>query len=760
MDTPSVGALGAVHAVEGLLKLARHDDADIRAWALRRIAVTDPSAGLEAAAEGLKDRAAEVRREAVALLARVPGEFSRRALAGALRDGRLRIDAIEALGAAGGRDALPELERIAAAGREDERAAAWRAIHGIDAARALSAIREEWRRKGAARVREPWVSLLMEFAAPEDAGLLIERLHAERDDDVADGLMQSLLAGCGSEDASPWGETWKDRPDRKFERARAERDGLPVDEWRRVIDLLHRRDWPGVVDGALSIAGRGPESAWRRETAARLRERPGWNEIDGWIAMGLAMGACRRRPADATLSPLRIEAVDSEAPDDLLDRIRFWFKSHPDELRAAAEAHLESSEGMRVELLLDALGECPAGWVSGVILRRLVGLLDSDHRASALGALMESGDPASIEPLVREWRPGERGVARAFSFLSRIAGRPEILTDEMKRDAEPVEVPDPRELSVDTAWERLASEGHTFELKCLRCGRVGMYDVPRIFIDPTPKSGPDGVVLGRVIECKYCGAVDEYALAGRSYLAVMAAAALVLARKEPADLDDPVCIGTPALHDGFRYRRPSEAIAHLREKANKRPKDPEPWLRLGNFLRRHDRAGEAEEAYRRAESLDAAHAELLYNLMTLLLEQGRPEEAWEYLRRAIESLPKARREIRANLAVALVAHLEEASKQSAMPMWLHAAWMGEPTERKETVMLSAVELKRLRRWDRLGTFLEERDLKMVTFSADGPPDRPTILEKLLEGSAARGEPNVVTYDLGGRKTSGNTVPQV
>src|SRR5262245_50100742 len=80
--------------VEHLHTLARHDDADVRAWALRRLAASNPAAGLEAATEGLRDPDEEVRGDAIRLLARVSGESSRRALSEALKSRKFRPERI------------------------------------------------------------------------------------------------------------------------------------------------------------------------------------------------------------------------------------------------------------------------------------------------------------------------------------------------------------------------------------------------------------------------------------------------------------------------------------------------------------------------------------------------------------------------------------------------------------------------------------------------------------------------------------------
>ena len=297
-------------------------------------------------------------------------------------------------------------------------------------------------------------------------------------------------------------------------------------------------------------------------------------------------------------------------------------------------------------------------------------------------------------------------------------------------------------------FDRMAKEGVDFELKCTRCGKVGKHKVRRLMINPDAGARPD-VFLGRIIHCAKCGAEDEYELTGKARLTVITAALALDSSKAPQHIDDPVVFGAPALKDGFRYRRPSEAVRHMREKLEKDPGDVDGWVRLGNFLRRHDEREKAFEAYLKAETLDASNLDALVNLMTFMAEQDRLEKSWDYLRRAVEALPKGAPETRRLVVPLLSSHLQAAAKGVDGPMWLHAVWMGDVNARKAGMAtMSAVDLTRLRRWDRLEEFLKEPGLEVLVFTKDGPMDRPTILEKKLERSGVRGKPDPVIFDFG------------
>jgi Flp pilus assembly protein TadD len=69
------------------------------------------------------------------------------------------------------------------------------------------------------------------------------------------------------------------------------------------------------------------------------------------------------------------------------------------------------------------------------------------------------------------------------------------------------------------------------------------------------------------------------------------------------------------------------------------PDEPMGYAQRGLVLRRMNRLPEAEKDYRAAIDAGAVSAHLHNNLGTLLLDTGRPEEAQESFRRALELAP-------------------------------------------------------------------------------------------------------------------------
>jgi hypothetical protein len=82
-------------------------------------------------------------------------------------------------------------------------------------------------------------------------------------------------------------------------------------------------------------------------------------------------------------------------------------------------------------------------------------------------------------------------------------------------------------------------------------------------IEACRAEGWDGVSLSRVVRCERCGAIDAYAFAGESYLTLTARMLASSTGGPPGR----VLIAESRLWDGTQVRRPSQALARLRELA-------------------------------------------------------------------------------------------------------------------------------------------------------------------------------------------------
>jgi hypothetical protein len=147
------------------------------------------------------------------------------------------------------------------------------------------------------------------------------------------------------------------------------------------------------------------------------------------------------------------------------------------------------------------------------------------------------------------------------------------------------------------------------EVECRRCASKRKYEVPWALVNPEPDAcdaeGWDGVLLGRVIECLECGAVDDYALTSMARL--LLASRILASPPSPRPIEADPGASTPAgarlgvasLSDGTVVRRPTQVLDALRRLTTERPEDGEVWRRLGDACHRYGLEGEAEDAWQR-----------------------------------------------------------------------------------------------------------------------------------------------------------------
>ena len=172
------------------------------------------------------------------------------------------------------------------------------------------------------------------------------------------------------------------------------------------------------------------------------------------------------------------------------------------------------------------------------------------------------------------------------------------------------------------------------EVECHRCASRRRYEVAWALVNPEPDAcdaeGWDGVLLGRVIECIECGAVDDYELTPMARL-LLAARILASrgAREEDAETATQVGarLGVATLSDGTVVRRPTHALDHLRRATIEQPDRGEAWRRLGDACLRYGREEEAEQAWREAVKVDPHESEAAIRLVERRRTTAPPETA-------------------------------------------------------------------------------------------------------------------------------------
>jgi Flp pilus assembly protein TadD len=92
--------------------------------------------------------------------------------------------------------------------------------------------------------------------------------------------------------------------------------------------------------------------------------------------------------------------------------------------------------------------------------------------------------------------------------------------------------------------------------------------------------------------------------------------------------------------DSIRLGKEAEGIAHIEKFLSSRPGVPNAWFLLGWAYRRLARYAEGKEAFLKALSLGAPHADLLNELAICLMELGELAESGKRLREALALEPE------------------------------------------------------------------------------------------------------------------------
>jgi len=295
-------------------------------------------------------------------------------------------------------------------------------------------------------------------------------------------------------------------------------------------------------------------------------------------------------------------------------------------------------------------------------------------------------------------------------------------------------------LSPDSSAVRL-------KLRCARCGHVDEYDVGRVVIHPRleqcERDGWDGIVLGRIIVCTSCGAEDDYTIRPMDKLRLGLRGVVDLDPSFAKELPDGgVFFAELRLWDGTLVKRPSEALRHLRALAEQQPERGEGWRRLGNLYERYDQQGDAVAAWLRAAE-DPDEMEACFSLADHYDNEGDLQRAYHFAARTIMrlgSVGKARAAVPVRQAAAKTALgiVQAALQCSGEPLALLVVWTGPARTTDRIVNLSSVDLRTVRRWDRLANLLASDAIVGASLTQDLPEERCTILGELLESDAPIG----------------------
>ena len=277
------------------------------------------------------------------------------------------------------------------------------------------------------------------------------------------------------------------------------------------------------------------------------------------------------------------------------------------------------------------------------------------------------------------------------------------------------------------------------DLKCNHCGLRYSGNFDWACVNPNHDERDkewDGILLSRIVECGGCGAVDDYALAGKSYLRLTSSVLRTIAGSSGKGR---IFVGVSQLWDGSTARRPSQALARLRELAAEHPDRAEAFRRLGNGCERFGLMDEAVASWKKALDVDPAEMEAAYSLAAYWWGAGdRPSEALTYLSRGLQALPKAlvlKREVR-QCGDALLWLLRDVVRGYEGPLAIMAAWSGGNVAGRSVVHLSSVDLANVEDFGRLADFIAHPGLLGLDLTSELPSEEPTILQELLSDETA------------------------
>jgi tetratricopeptide (TPR) repeat protein len=282
----------------------------------------------------------------------------------------------------------------------------------------------------------------------------------------------------------------------------------------------------------------------------------------------------------------------------------------------------------------------------------------------------------------------------------------------------------------------------TLTLTCRRCGqpttltfRYAVVDLDPAEVDPAW----DGIVLSEIVRCAKCGAEDDYELQPLDQARLVAEAR----RRPPGDAiaTGGVRQGRGLLRDMTVVKRPSQAIAHDREVAAAHPDDVVAQCRYGNVCNLYGLAEEAERVWRHAVEMSEDEAESAYNLAANLWYAERRQEAIPFVQLTLQRFPRAelrpglREEIGERLALILAEATEMAEDAVALMLGIDDGAVGD----QRRVVMSSVDLRRVRDWKRLGDLLGSGKVLAASLTPElpDPAEGPTLLERMLAGEAPR-----------------------
>ncbi|MCX5999137.1 MAG: SEC-C metal-binding domain-containing protein [Chloroflexi bacterium] len=286
------------------------------------------------------------------------------------------------------------------------------------------------------------------------------------------------------------------------------------------------------------------------------------------------------------------------------------------------------------DFLPGLLDRFPTPEVVDFCLSHLAGLLRREDSLDFVYVLGQIASPRFLEPLLQEWIEGESDIGEAIQLIAEVNDvkdqRIEVVIQDLARQQRDEGQP---------AGSPLIS----LPLRCTSCGRTFRYRIGTVHV-----SQDNELVLGDIIQCKGCGALESYQRTSESHLAMAAELARVASLRrsgeKKAPPDTPLKLGTKiemkAL--GRNVKSLSEAYHLLKAEIEKHPRDADLQKRMGNLLKNGGKPDLALPYFMESLQLDAQNAESCAFIVEILIDQKRYQEAAPYLERLVPLCRKGR----------------------------------------------------------------------------------------------------------------------
>ncbi|MCI0440324.1 MAG: SEC-C domain-containing protein [Chloroflexi bacterium] len=370
---------------------------------------------------------------------------------------------------------------------------------------------------------------------------------------------------------------------------------------------------------------------------------------------------------------------------------------------------------------LSILRNYPTEGVVQFLLDTFEEYMSQPNSSFMLEAMEEVASQRFLEPLLREWRPGEVVLSRVVAFLAELHGVKDDVTvrkaiSEAKENRFLDRIESPDEL------ERILREKPiSVPLRCTVCKRTYSYELKRAFVG----NRPGDTIIGQVIQCKGCGSLESYEITKETETSLSFAMLRAMIATDSGDdgepVDNPFVRGPSKLTAaGKTFNSGPEAYRYLLSRIETEPDDAALQRRMGNYLRNGSRPDLAVPYFREALRLDPREGESLYGLADCLIELERP---WEAIPHAETLLGLAR---------------EEMDEEDARDAFAGLLQLNIGIQEKTGKQLDIFPTRKAQELGKTAASAEGGHFELIDLELDDPDDFEAAYEVFRHGSLPKG----------------------